>query len=316
MKFVWFGLGMVGLAVVLALLVAYICFYRIFYCPERKKVRDTDRYPVPSGKEYEPFRDRMYQWIREARELPHRDVSMTSYDGLCLKGRFYEYAPGAPIELLLHGYRGSAERDLSGGVARCFALGHSVLIVDHRASGFSEGHIITFGAKESRDCEAWIQYILTHIDSNAKIILAGVSMGAATILITAAKELPKNVVGVLADCGYTSAEAIIGKVMRDMKLSDRLLLPFARLGARIYGGFRLADAAPIHAMQQCRLPVLFIHGDGDSFVPCDMSRQNFEACTAPKKLVIIPDAAHGLCFPVAPEEYVKEAKAFFDPLTQ
>ena len=142
----------------------------------------TEEFPIPHGEIYEIHRKQMTDWIRDARAYPYREVSITSHDGLVLRGRYFEQEKGAPIELLLHGYRGWAERDLSGGVFRCFGIGHNVLIVDHRGCGESEGHVTTFGAKESLDCLAWIDFILREIDPTARIILSGVSMGAATVM--------------------------------------------------------------------------------------------------------------------------------------
>ena len=242
-------------------------------------------------------------------------MSITSFDGLTLRGKYYEYEKGAPIELLMHGYRGSMERDMSGGVVRCFKQGRSALCVDHRASGISDGKVITFGVNESRDCVEWVNFIINNIDKDAKIILTGISMGAATVMITAGKELPKNVVAVLADCGYTSAKEIIMNTMRDMKLPPKLLYPFAVLGGKLYGKFDIDETSPIEMMKKCRLPVIFIHGDADDFVPYDMSVRNYEACSSEnKKLVTIEGAGHGVCFPVDQEKYLAALSEFFDPL--
>jgi pimeloyl-ACP methyl ester carboxylesterase len=268
---------------------------------------------VTAGEIYEPHHEQMIEWIKYARALPHTEVSIRSFDGLKLSGTYYEFQKGAPIDILFHGYHGCAEQDLSGGVYRCQRLGHNVLIVDHRAAGKSEGHVITFGVNESRDAAAWVQYVVENIDPNAKILLGGISMGAATVMMASAMELPPNVVGTVADCGYTSAKEIIKKVIRDMHLPDNLLYPFVRLGARLFGGFDPDANSPIASMPNCRVPVIFFHGDTDAFVPMSMSEENFAACAAPKHLVITPGAGHGLCFPVDVDTYVKEIETFFEP---
>lgn len=299
----------IAVILIATLATAYVCFFRIFYSPRKKC---EDEFPIPDGKAYAERREQLIDWVKGARELPHTDVSITSTDGLKLCGKYYEYKKGAPLEILFHGHRGSAERDLSGGVYRCFELGHNALIVDHRASGHSEGRVITFGIKERHDCVDWVNFAINNIDADAKIIITGISMGAATVMMMSAMDLPSNVVGVLADCGYTSSEDIIKKVMRDMKLPADLLYPFARLGARLFGGFGLDEFSPIEAMKKCRLPIIFFHGDADSYVPCYMSEQNFEACVSDKKrLVIIEGAEHGLCFPAAMKKYVTELGDFF-----
>ena len=257
----------------------------------------------------------MIMYIKKGREMPHKDVSIKSFDGLTLRGKYYEYAPGAPLEILFHGYRGSSERDLSGGIYRCFKLGHSALIVDHRGSGKSDGHVITFGVNEQRDCIDWIKFVIESIDKNARIIITGISMGAATVMMASATDLPENVVGVLADCGYSKGEDIIKKVIRDMKLPSELLFPFVRLGGRIFGGFNIDDAAPCEALQKCQLPIIFFHGDTDAYVPHEMSLKNFNSCSSSKKrMVTISGAGHGLCYPVDPEKYISEMKDFFSYL--
>lgn len=221
----------------LVLAVSLGCFLKVFYSPRRRPVRE-DEYPVPKGKIYDVHREQMVAWIKEIRAMERREVCITSFDGLRLHGTYYEYRKGAPIEIMFHGYRGTAERDLCGGVHRCFALGHSALIVDHRAAGGSEGHVITFGERERLDCLSWINFTVSEIDPDAGIILTGISMGAATVMLAASMELPENVVGVLADCGYTSTRAIVKKVIRDMHLPPRAPLSLCASGRAPVRAFR------------------------------------------------------------------------------
>ena len=144
-------IGIILGAILLAIAAtAYICFRIAFYVPERKPV-DPNHYDIPEGDIYEPFREQMIQWIDEVRHMPQEEMAIQSFDGLTLRGKYFEYAPGAPIELMLHGYRGNSERDMGGGVQRCFALGRSALIVDQRACGASDGKVISFGVNESLD---------------------------------------------------------------------------------------------------------------------------------------------------------------------
>lgn len=296
--------------IVVALMTAYICFRIAFYVPRRKQV-DSDVIETPEGAIYDPYRKKMEYWVRETRKLPQEEMEILSFDGLRLHGIYYEYAPGAPIELMFHGYRGGAERDLSGGVQRCFKLGRSALVVDQRCSGKSEGRVITFGVNERRDCLSWLAYMEKRFGSDVKIILTGISMGASTVLMAAGEDLPKNVIGVLADCGYSSARDIIKAVIRQMKLPVELSYPFVKLGARLFGHFDLEETSPIEAMKNCRVPVIFFHGESDDFVPCEMSRANYDACIARKRLVTVPGAGHGLSYPVEPERYLQELQEFF-----
>lgn len=310
MEIFWILLGSVLILTFLVLLTAFICFRMAFYVPKKKNDTTQEECSIPPGKIYEPHRDTMIGWMKEARALPCDEVSIISFDGLTLYGKYYECSPGAPIELMMHGYRGRAERDLCGGIQRCFCIGHNALIVDQRACGKSEGRVITFGVKESRDCLSWVNYINTRFGKDVKIMLTGISMGASTVLMATSHPLPQNVVGVLADCGFTSARDIIKKVIKGMKLPQNLLYPFVRLGAKIYGRFDTEETPAIAAVKNCKLPVLFIHGEADDFVPCEMSKQNFDTCTAPKKLLTVPEAGHGLSYLIDRDAYIRVLTEF------
>jgi len=305
MLLIWIFLALV----LIVLLISFICFRMAFWA-NRNVVRPE--YDIPEGEIYEPYREQMVQWMKEVRAMPHEDMTITSFDGLKLRGRYFEFSPDAPIELMFHGYRGNADRDLCGGVQRCFALGHSALIVDQRACGGSQGNVISFGVKEHRDCHSWLAFMQERFGSDAKIILCGISMGASTVVMAAGKPLPENVIGVLADCGFSSAEAIIKKVVReDMKLPAGIAYPFVKLGARLFGGFELDENPAIEAVKRCKVPLILFHGESDDFVPCYMSRELYEACTVRKQLVTIPGAGHGLSYLVDPKKYLQALGDFF-----
>ena len=310
MDFLYIGLGAAAFLSVAVLAISYICFRMAFYVREKDKT-PKEEYSIPEGEIYEPYREQMVGWMKEVRAMPCQEFHIRSFDGLRLRGKYYEYAPGAIIEIMFHGYRGSAERDMCGGVQRCFKLGHSALIVDQRCAGKSGGNVITFGINESRDCLDWMNFAIGHFGPDCRLMLTGISMGASTVLIAAGEELPKNVVGVLADCGFTSAKAIIKKVIRQLKLPPNLAYPFVKLGAKIYGHFDLEQTSALEAMKKCKVPVIFFHGETDDFVPCDMSRENFEACTGKKMLVTVPNAGHGLSILLDPEGYRAAMKLFF-----
>ena len=314
--FIFILLLLLTLAILFCGTVVY-CFFKVFYSRELGRASGDDIY-LPKGRVYEIHRGTLKKWRAAVRSMSHKKVQITSHDGLTLRGRYFEYKPGAPIELMLHGYRGSSDRDMNGGVLRAFAVGHNVLVVDNRGCGSSDGYISSFGVLETEDCLAWIDYIIDYIDFSSKIILTGVSMGAATVLMTACREeLPQNVIGVLADCGYTSAEEIITKVVLEMRLPPKLVLPIIRLGGKILGKFDIRDASPVDLVKNCKLPVIFYHGDSDAFIPKEMSIKNFEESGAEyKKLVIIEGAGHGLCYVENPSKYLMELKNFFGPLTK
>ncbi len=280
----------------------YACFRLVFYVGKKKA--DSKEYPIPPGTIYEPYHDIMIRWMNNFRTMPHEEFRIKSFDGLTLYGNYYEYKKGAPIELMFHGYRGTAERDLSVGIQRCFSMGRNALIVDQRTSGRSEGHVITFGVKEHRDCLSWIDFAMEHFGSDVQLVLTGISMGASTVLMAGMHELPKNVYYILADCGFSSAKSIIKKCAKQIHLPANFLYPFIKLGARIFGHFDLEEITPEEAVKHCKIPVVLIHGTDDSFVPAQMSQINYDACSAPKKLVNIPNAGHGIAYLLDPKTYI------------
>lgn len=302
--------GSLCILILLILLISYICF-RIVFFVDRKGEILSDEIPVPDGIIYEPYHELMRKWTKETREYAHQDFTIQSHDGLILHAKYFEHTTGAVTEIMFHGYRGSAERDLSGGIQRCFALGRNVLLVDQRTSCGSEGNVISFGINEHKDCLAWIDFAIEKFGSDIKLILTGISMGASTVLMAAGKPLPKNVVGVLADCGFSSAKEIIKKCAKDMHIPPAFIYPFIKLGAKIFGHFNLEEYSPIEAMETCNIPVLFFHGEADNFVPCYMSRKMYNACKSPKKLVTVPDAEHGLVYLVDNPGYFQAVVEFF-----
>ena len=295
---------------ILSLLIAYICFRIVFY-ESRKQHLSPDEIPLPEGEIYEPYHPLMKKWILEARSYPYEDYYIKSHDGLTLHAKYFEYAPEAVTEIMFHGYRGSAERDLSGGIQRCFALGRNVLLVDQRTSCGSEGNVISFGINEHHDCLAWIDFAINTFGPDVKLVLTGISMGASTVLMAAGKPLPKNVVGVLADCGFSSPKEIIKKCAKDDHYPAELIYPFIKLGAKIFGHFDLEEYSPMEAMKTCKVPIIFLHGEDDAYVPCYMSHKMYEACNSPKELVTVPNAGHGLVYLVDNQKYFQSVIEFF-----
>ena len=294
-----------------ALIVAYICFRMVFFA-NRKKDLPSEEISFPEGDIYAPYHHLMEKWILETRSLPFENFYIKSHDGLTLHAKYFEFAPNAVTEIMFHGYRSTAERDLSGGVQRCFALGRNVLLVDQRTSCGSEGKVISFGINEHRDCLAWIDFAVNHFGKDVKLVLTGISMGASTVLMAAGNPLSENVVGVLADCGFSSPKQIIQKCAKDQHYPVKLIYPFIKLGAKIFGHFDLEEYSPLEAMKTCKVPVIFFHGEDDAFVPCDMSKEMYEACTSPKKLVTVPGAGHGLVYLVDNEKYFQSVVDFFN----
>ena len=214
------------ITLLIILLTSYICYLMTFYVG-KKKIYQIDEYDIPPGEEYAPYKDMMTLWQKEMRELPHENVQITSFDNLTLHGKYYPCGDSKIIEIMFHGYKGSAERDLCGGIKRAFSINHNVLLVDQRAASRSDGHTISFGVNERHDCMSWLKYVTDHFDKDMKVILTGVSMGAATVILASEMELSNNVIGVLADCSYSTQKDVIKKFikpsLKDMNIFKKLL---------------------------------------------------------------------------------------------
>ena len=241
-----------------------------------------------------------------------QDVYITSDDGLKLHGFWIPAENPRGTILLAHGYRSTMLVDFGLAYAFYHALGMNILVPHQRAHGESEGRYITFGVKESEDFLRWIHF---HNETFGKhqMILSGMSMGASTVLFLADKELPSNVKCIIADCGFTSPWTILDKVYRSVThLPSGLSLWAADLFARVFAGFSLTDKDTRKTLKKARLPVLMVHGLSDDFVPCDMTKQGFEACTGEKELLLVEGAGHGVSFLVDKETYTKRIIAFLE----
>mgnify|MGYP004638371735 FL=1 len=273
---------------------SYFCYRLAFSVPKQSR---EALFEMPDTEQYAPYSAEARQMISDALEIPYKEAVVTSYDGLRLFGKCYIASADAPWLIMLHGYRSGAERDFCGGLKFGIDSGFNVLLVDQRAHGKSEGKCLTFGIKERYDCLTWINYVISQAGGSCKIALYGMSMGAATVLMAAGSGLPKNVACIVADCGYTAPKAIIKKVIREMHYPVFPTYALVRLGGMLFGGFDIEEYSAVQAMEKCDIPVLFIHGDDDRFVPCDMGRENHRHCRAEgKKLLIVPNAGHGMSY--------------------
>lgn len=288
----------------LILLISYYTYSVAFYSPVNRRSSIDD--PL-QGPQYEAVSEHIHRISHIMERIPCEDITITSFDGCRLHGRYYHVRDGAPLEILFHGYRSCAFRDCSGGHALSRKMGFNALVIDQRAHGASGGKTISFGIREHRDCLCWIRYSNERFGTATPIILSGLSMGAATVLMAAGLELPDNVSCIMADSPYSSPCTIIEKVCADLHYPVALCRPFIHLGALIFGGFRLNACNAMDAVKHSKVPILLIHGEEDRLVPYSMSIE-IAACSASRTaLCTFPGAGHGLsylCDPIRYEQVV------------
>lgn len=309
---VFIVLGIILLVLMLAVLIGSYIVYRMTFGRNDKRIGTPEEFPDTPF--YTPYAEVMTKNIKAFLEIPYEDVYTTSFDGLKLHAKFYEGEKDKPVLIFFHGYRSNATRDGSGIHSIGNVKGINILVVTQRAHNESEGKTITFGIHESRDCLSWIDYVKERFGEDKKVILWGISMGASTVLTAAGRDLPENVLGIGADCGYSSAKDILRCVIKGMKIPVGPSYWLVKLGARIYGGFDVEATSPLEAMKKVKVPVLFIHGEADDFVPCDMTHQNYEACVSDKSLVLVKEAGHGMSYYVDMKKTEEGVYAFLDKI--
>ena len=287
----------------LYIFIALICLLILFlfasYCTyvftfRARKDRARDAYFLPTHEAFKHDNEIMFSLISDFDALPYERVYTKSFDGLTLTARYYHIKDGAPIQLQCHGYRGNPIRDFCGGSKLARELNHNFLVIEQRAHQDSQGNVISFGVNERKDVCAWHDYLVDRFGKDVDVLLYGVSMGAATVLMAGAYNL-SNVRCIVADCPYSTPQAIIKKVSRGMGFPAFLSMPLAYTGAFLFGRFRLSGASAVEGAKNTRVPILLIHGENDLFVPCSMSRE-IAMDNKHVRLETFPDADHALSF--------------------
>lgn len=298
-------------ATALTLATTYITYRMAFYNKRKEKF---DPFFSPERLKDYPFRDRSNELITALVAEPYEDVEITASDGKHLAGRYYHRRDGAPLDIMFHGYMSGALHDFPGGALEAMAAGHNVLLVDQRGHGKSHGKTVSFGIKERFDCLDWTRYAVRRFGDDVRIILVGISMGAATVLYASELDLPSQVRGIIADCPFSSAEQVIKKTAREMGFPVQIAFPIARLGGRIYGGFDVCERTTLEAVRGAKLPLLLFHGTEDKLVPYEMSTELAEAYGGEVRLELFEGATHGVSYLVDTPRYVSALHEFYEKI--
>lgn len=299
---------LIALAVLILLFVSIVLyfFFVAFVRVNPKKVKTIDSTLEDALKPYEPLIKKGKDFIENT---SYKWCYTKSFDGLTLAGRYYDNNSSCTI-FLFHGYRSNGVHDFSCAVEMYYDMGFNVFLADQRAHGKSEGRLITFGVKESQDVVSWTEYINREY-APEQLIITGISMGATTVLLSLKHNLPKNVMGVIADCGFSSPEEIILKVGKDAyKINASFFIPFLDCACRLLGGFSIRNQTTIDAVKNTELPIFFIHGKKDHFVPCQMSQTAFSNCKENCRIFLSEEAGHGLSFLTDTDSVLAEIKSF------
>ncbi len=236
-------------------------------------------------------------------------VSITSFDGLTLRASLYEHPDARAVLVACHGYRSDPKRDFGAACGFYYGKGISILLIDERACGQSEGKYITFGIKERLDVQDWCAYALSRFPDKT-VYAAGISMGATAVLM-AVPELSPDVPAVLADCGFVSPWDELAHIIRHyVHLPAHALLQGVDLWCRLLAGFSLRQFSTVSALEQDDRPILLLHGEADELVPFSCSVEERDACKGPVDLFSVPDAGHGISYLVDTEGYQQALNRF------
>lgn len=257
----------------------------------------------------------MLQRVHQAGNIlaarPHEIVRLVGRDGTLLVGHWFPVKTPGRVIIAMHGWRSSWDNDF-GMVADFFrSSGCSVLYAEQRGQGSSGGEYMGFGLTERYDCADWVRWANGKTGGKLPLYLCGISMGASTVLMAAGLALPQNVRGIIADCGYTSPVEIWKHVAKRAGFSYGICGgPVGKMAKKRLNIPMDAASCPA-ALSNAKIPVLFVHGSDDHFVPVEMTYENFKACAGPKRLFIVPGAEHGMSYLVDQKGYENAVRTFW-----
>lgn len=281
MKPEWIVLIVIGSILIVYLVCADVLYSRLFLRKHYKSVPFVD-HTLPF---FQPSKD----WYDRS---PKEEVSIRGYDGVKLTGVFlpsYD-EKSTQTAIVLHGYQSQASDMIVIG-KMYNDMGFKVLLVNLRGHGESEGDFTTFGHYEKQDLKKWIHFALRTYGSTDKILLHGVSLGAATVMLSQTTNIPENVKLIVADCGFTTLTKMLIHNIKPRILL--LFLPGINLFTYYNHRFLLSSVSPLKAVVKGRIPLFIYHGTADSIIPFSMGTTLVEASKAPfKELYPIENAEH------------------------
>ncbi|MBQ7910860.1 MAG: alpha/beta fold hydrolase [Clostridia bacterium] len=303
------GLGLSGAALAVGALYTEIMTSVV----SRRRTPATDAVvAMATGYEPAPPDPVIAELTRALKETPMETVAIRSRDNYVLRAHWYPAEGALRTVILVHGWHSRWYVDFSASAPFLHENRCNLLFIDQRCHGESGGDLISYGITERYDVLSWLDW-LEENHGGLPVYLCGISMGAATVLMTAGLPIAGRVCGIIADCGYSTPQEIVSLTLKkNIGGMAGPTLAAINLNSKLREGFTLKDYTPIEAMTANKeVPCLFVHGDADDFVPWRMSLENYYACQAPKDLLVINGAGHGLSFLVDGDRYKKKILEFF-----
>lgn len=228
------------------------------------------------------------KWLKDGSE----DIYINAEDEIRLHAYQVENsASEGKWAIILHGYGGNGLQ-MCGEAKKFYKMGYSLVIPDMRGCGESQGKSVGMGWLDRKDIICWVNHIIGG-NRNAQIVLYGVSMGGAAVMMTTGESLPQNVKAAIEDCGYSSVKDEFAEQIEGFfGLPEFPVLYAAEAVTFFRAGYSFSEASSVEQVKKSQTPTLFIHGDCDEFVPCEMLNEVFEAAACPKERLIVPGACH------------------------
>lgn len=308
---------LVGILLFAVLLVACSVFvseylFKIIIYRQKNSSSQKDIDAVASWYRHYPIAKEGRRWLEN---MPYINVYIKSFDGLRLYGALLENYSDK-IVICVHGFTGSGKKDFASLAQAYYKNGYNVLLVDNRAHGQSEGKYVGFGVLDRLDLRNWVKYVINRFGSNVQIFLHGISMGAATVLM-ASSIMPKNVRGIIADCGFTSVYEIFEYVLkRDYHLPKFPIIYLTNIMSKIRAGYGYKDVNTTAEIAKSDIPILFIHGENDEFVPLWMTMKNYSHCKAYKELFIVRESEHAESHYIDKKGYERRILTFIEKISK
>ena len=306
--------GILILIVLVLAVIAEVFFQFVFSrqgirIPGKPYLKEGE-YDLRSWKQFEQRHLEDVEWLSSQ---PMEEITVVSDDSLNLCGHYFKAEETKRIVLCVHGYRGNGMHDFASVSRFLHEQNCDLLLIDQRASGKSEGTYITFGAKEKQDIRKWCEYLSDHNPKELPIYLYGISLGCASVLCALDTGVDTIVNGVIADCGFASIRSILAdRAWKTFHAPAFPVLNLMELYCILRAGFRFEEGNAEKVLRSAAVPVLFIHGSEDHFVPVENTIRNYEACASEKELVLVNGGVHASSYNTDETLYQSKLLSFFE----
>ncbi len=240
------------------------------------------------------------------------DTTIINSEGLKLNGYYIKSAkPTRKTAILIHGYKDCAYTMMPIAYIYSHELGYNVLLPDLQYHGKSDGKAVTMGWKDRKDILLWAKLANTLFGNNTEIVVHGISMGGATTMMVSGEKLPPYIKCFVDDCGYTSVWDEFNYEIKEMfGLPTFPLMYSSSAICKILYGWSFGEASALNQVAKCKLPMLFIHGSADDYVPTRMVYPLYKAKPQPKEIWIVKEAPHAKSFQLNQKAYIKKVAQF------